>query len=201
MAQLTPEEQREFARRKLGLSKQAEIDRLRLNQDYNVGSNRLQEESRQGQREVGDQLASQGLFNSGIRINEQGNIVREFNEALGDLGLDRSRGLEDLARGLSTNLAQVDANMASALAEANRREQDEIRRRAELEALRRAATTSPPPMPPSIITLAPPAPPALTPQQQAALARLQSGVSAAPPKPTSGKYLSTPSGIIKPRNK
>lgn len=138
MAILTPEQTQDFARRRLGLQSEAEVAQRRLGEDYTINSQRLQQESQQAQRDVGDQLASQGLFNSGIRVNEQGQVVSRYNQSMADLEQGRSRGIEDIQRNLATGLAEVDYGQSAALAQANRAEQEANERRAQLEAIARA---------------------------------------------------------------
>lgn len=151
MAILTPEQQQQFSRQRLGLQSEAELNTRRLNEDYGTTTRLLGEQRDRDVRDVGDQIASNGLFNSGIRIDAQGNVVRQHGEQLADITQVRTRGLEDIERGLSTGLADLDAGMASALAEANRREQEENDRRAQLEAIQNAGSVGGPGYPGAVI--------------------------------------------------
>jgi hypothetical protein len=170
---LSPEEAQEFARRRLNIGSDAEIDRIRINQDRTLNTRLLNDASLRGQRDVGHQIAANGLYHSGIRVNEQGQIVRETNEALGDLELQTGRGLEDIARGQTRSMAEIDFAERSAMAAATRREAEEAQRRAELEAMQRAAPAPVlPPPPPVIIAPPPPVPVApVDPMVQAAINR------------------------------
>lgn len=150
---LSPEQQQEFARRRLGLQSEADIGRQRINQDYGLNNQLLQEQNVRGQHNVGDQLASQGLFNSGIRINEQGNVQRQTNEQLGQMDLSRGRGLEDISRNLTTGLGQIDYDQAQAIAEATRQQQQDALQRAMWDATQRQPIAQPIPMPNPVITL------------------------------------------------
>lgn len=151
MAILTPEQQQQFSRQRLGLQSEAELNTRRLNEDYETTSRLLGEQRDRTSRDVGDQIASNGLFHSGIRIDAQGNVARQHDEQLSDITQVRTRGLEDISRGLSTGLADLDAGMAQALAEANRREQEENDRRAQLEATRQAGAVGGPGYPGAVI--------------------------------------------------
>lgn len=139
MAVLRPEQNQSFIRKRLGLENESKTARRRLEEDYGLNQRTIQQDSKRAQHDAGDQAASQGIFHSGIRVNAQGQIQRESNEALADLNLSRSRGLEDIATNLSTGLAELDYQRASALAEANRAEQAERLQRAALEAQKNAA--------------------------------------------------------------
>lgn len=138
MAVVPPEQLQYLTRRRLGLKNVADTKKRRLGEDYGIDSRLLSQNSAREQKTAGEQLSSQGLYHSGIRVNEQGNIQREANQALSDLNLSRSRGLEDISHELATGLAQVDYEQSAALAEANRREQEERLQRSLLEAQRNA---------------------------------------------------------------
>lgn len=134
MAVLRPEQIQEFSRQRLGLEHDSQTQTRRLNEDFGLNQRLINQDSVRAQQGAADQAASQGIFHSGIRINEQGRIQREAAQAQSDLNLARSRGLEDIATNLATGLAQLDFNRSQALAEANRAEQAERLQRAMLQA-------------------------------------------------------------------
>lgn len=173
MATLTPEETQEFARRRLGLNSDSDFQRSRLQQDRTLNTSLLNDASVRGQRDVGDQMASQGLFASGIRVNEQGQVVRQTNEALADLGLQTSRGLEDIERRRSTGLGDINFAESEAMANAGRREAERQQHEAQLAAIAAAQQVRPVPPPPPVIMA--PAPPPVDPFMQAVIAKLMSG--------------------------
>lgn len=139
MATLTPEQQQEFARRRLQIQSDAEINKRRLGEDYDISQRLLTERGQRDQYDMGNAVAANGLFNSGIRIDAQGRIQNDLNNTLSSLGLDRARGLEDIQRGITTGLADVDFAQSEALAYATRQEALLEQQRALLEAQRRAA--------------------------------------------------------------
>jgi hypothetical protein len=141
VATLRPEEAQNFARRRLALQQETELLKNRTNQDLGINQRLLQEAGARGQQEVGNAMASNGLYNSGIRVNEQGQVVREMNEGIGDLNLKTGRTLEDLQRTLAGGLADINFEESGALAARARQEQEDAQRRAELEAQRAAAAS------------------------------------------------------------
>lgn len=181
MAQLTPEQQQAYAAKRLGLQTQADTQRRRYQEDYDLQSRLANEQSSREQYDIGGQLASQGLYNSGIRINEQGQVVRRTNETLGQLNLARTRGLEDVGIDLTQRLAGVAEEERSALAEANRRETEERIQQELLQAQRDAAIRAAIPPPPPVINYppnpwvnyAPPPPPPPAPNYAAIFPQMQ----------------------------
>lgn len=143
MAVLRPEQLQYLTRKRLGLTAESETAKRRVGEDYGINSRLIDQGSREAQKTTADQLASQGLFHSGIRVNEQGNIQRDANQALGDLNLSRSRSLEDIGTSLAQGLANVDFEQSQALAERNREEQQRNMERAMLEAQKNAAMVGP----------------------------------------------------------
>lgn len=156
MAILTPEQQQAFSRRRLGIESEADIARKRIGEDFDVTGRLLADQRDEGVKDTGHQIASQGLWNSGIRINEQGRIVKNYNEELADLSLQTTRGREDVDRGLARGLADLDNQQATALAEANRSEQAANENRAMLEAIANAQTVAPPAYPNPVINISTP---------------------------------------------
>lgn len=143
MAVLRPEQLQYLTRKRLGLTAESDTAKRRVNEDYGVNQRLIDQNSREAQTNAADQLASQGLFHSGIRVTEQGNIQRDANQALGDLNLSRSRSLEDIGTSLAQGLANVDFEQSQALAERNREEQQKNMERAMLDAQRNAAMVGP----------------------------------------------------------
>lgn len=158
MAILTPEQVQAFARKRLGIESEADVSRRRLGEDYTQTADLLAQDRDTGIKDTGHQIASQGLYNSGIRIDAQGQIVQNFNQNMSELNLSKTRGLEDVERNLSKGLADLDYQQAAALAEANRQEQAQNDARAQMEAIRAAAAVSPPAYPNPVIQMSQPAP-------------------------------------------
>lgn len=169
MALLTPEQQAEFSRRRLGLQSDADLNNTRLDQDFGIAQGLLQRQSQQDQTDMGDQMASNGLFQSGIRVNAQGNIIRDYNDNLASLTLQRARGHEDIGRSLSSGLANIDYDQVNALAAATRQEAEAAQQRAQLQALAQQAALKPVQYPNPVIALphipVPAIPPAPAPYQ------------------------------------
>lgn len=134
MAVLRPEQDQSFIRKRLGLENESKTSKRRLEEDYGLNQRLINQDSVRAQHDAADQAASQGIYHSGIRVNAQGQIQREASQALSDLNLSRSRGLEDIATNLATGLAELDFQRSQALAEANRAEQAERLQRAMLQA-------------------------------------------------------------------
>lgn len=88
MTTLPPEIMANIAGRRLNINQAHDTGLQQLGNQYNTGLQQLDQYSTDSTRRVNDQYAAQGLFNSGIRVDEQGRLQRNVGEKRTNLGQD-----------------------------------------------------------------------------------------------------------------
>lgn len=115
------------ARRRLTLNSGAGLQRQRLNSDYNINSGRQQIQYAQDQRDTNDSYAARGTFNSGLRVDSQGRLTRDFAQKSYDMGQARQRGLQDVDLGVQSGMNDIQSMQdAGAREETNRQLQQQL---------------------------------------------------------------------------
>lgn len=134
LRQLAGEQSRAVSGANIGLS--------RLTQDFRQGVGDLERSRVENIDTLRNNLGSQGILRSGINIEEQGNINQDFGRGINYLGQQFARGQEDIQRGASDFLSQIQEQLGIAQAGATRTEAErqlqEALEQARLEALQRA---------------------------------------------------------------
>jgi hypothetical protein len=92
MTTLPPEVLANIAGKRLGIQQQHDTGLQQLGNQYNTNLYNLGEYEKDAGRRINDQYAAQGIFNSGIRVNEQGRMSKNVGERRGTLGQQYAMG-------------------------------------------------------------------------------------------------------------
>jgi hypothetical protein len=85
MATLAPEVLANIAARRLNIQNQRDTALQRLGQNYGESNYNLDQFAKDSGRRIDDQMASQGIFNSGMRVDQQGRLQTNVGEKRGFL--------------------------------------------------------------------------------------------------------------------
>lgn len=109
MSDLPPNILADIARRRLNLQTGADTNKRRLEETYGLNKEDIGRSAETGRTNINNNMGARGLFNSGIRIDEQGRLSKNVAQRYSDLETAKSRGLEDINTGLTTGLGDLDS--------------------------------------------------------------------------------------------
>jgi len=139
MATLPPEVIANLASKKLGIQQQHDTGLQQLGSQYNTNLFNLGEYQKDTARRINDQYASQGIFNSGIRVNEQGRLEKNVGERRGFLGQQYSQGQSGIENQYTNALQGLEDYRTQAMQEATRQELAQQQSAAQIAATQQAA--------------------------------------------------------------
>jgi len=122
MATLPPDVIANIAAKRLGIQSQHDTALQQAAQGYNTNLYNLDQYSKDAGRKINDQYASQGLFSSGIRVNEQGRLQQNVGERKGFLGQQYAGQQSGIESQYQNALSDLQQYQSQAMGEATRQE-------------------------------------------------------------------------------
>jgi hypothetical protein len=122
MATLPPEVLASIASKRLGIQSQHDTALQQAAQGYNTNLYNLDQYAKDTGKRINDQYASQGLFSSGIRVNEQGRLQQNVGERKGFLGQQYAGQQSGIEGQYQNALSDLQQYQATAMQDATRQE-------------------------------------------------------------------------------
>ena len=122
MPTLPPEVLANIAGKRLGIQQQHDTGVQQLGNQYNTSLYNLGEYEKDAGRRINDQYAAQGIFNSGIRVNEQGRMQKNVGERRGFLGQDYASKQSGIENQYSNALQALEDYRTQAMQEQTRQD-------------------------------------------------------------------------------
>jgi len=122
MPTLPPEVLANIAGKRLGIQQQHDTGLQQLGNQYNTNLYNLGEYEKDAGKRINDQYASQGIFNSGIRVNEQGRMSKNVGERRGVLGQQYAQGQSGIENQYSNALQALEDYRTQAMQEQTRQD-------------------------------------------------------------------------------
>jgi hypothetical protein len=139
MPTLPPEVLANISGKRLGIQQQRDTALQQLGNQYNTSLFNLGEYQKDAARRVNDQYAAQGIFNSGIRVNEQGRLEKNVGERRGFLGQQYAQGQTGIENQYTNALQGLEDYRTQAMQEATRQELAQQQSAAQIAATQQAA--------------------------------------------------------------
>jgi hypothetical protein len=122
MATLPPEVLANIASKRLGIQQQHDTSLQQAQQGYNQNLYNLNQYSTDAGKKINDQYAAQGIFNSGIRVNEQGRLQQNVGERKGFLGTQYGQQTSGIENQYTNALSALQDYQTQAMGDATRQE-------------------------------------------------------------------------------
>jgi hypothetical protein len=104
---LPPEVVAQAAARRLGLGQQRDTSLQRLGDTYNESTTNLNKFADEGNRRISDDMAARGLFQSGMRVDQQGKLQQNVAQRRGLLSSNYGTSQRDVENQYQTGLQGI----------------------------------------------------------------------------------------------
>lgn len=105
---LPPDILAQIAARRLGFNQAADIGRQKENQGFSDNLFNIGQFKDDTQKKINNNYAASGLFNSGLRVDEQGRLVKNVDQQIGSLNAQHANNLAGIDNSLTQQLQDLD---------------------------------------------------------------------------------------------